>query len=88
VEVEPARLTREHMVALREIGFQPRLDGRAGFNPQVQEAVHRIQPREMTQQAMDWMRELGYGSINLDLIYGLPHRRRSHSTKRSTLCWK
>jgi oxygen-independent coproporphyrinogen III oxidase len=40
----------------------------------VQEAVHRIQPREMTQQAMDWMRELGYGSINLDLIYGLPHQ--------------
>jgi oxygen-independent coproporphyrinogen III oxidase len=42
------------------------------FNPKVQEAIHRIQPREMTQQAMDWMRELGYGSINLDLIYGLP----------------
>ena len=42
------------------------------FNPQVQEAIHRIQPREMTQQAMDWMRELGYNSINLDLIYGLP----------------
>ena len=40
--------------------------------PKVQEAIHRIQPREMTQQAMDWMRELGYGSINLDLIYGLP----------------
>ena len=44
------------------------------FNPRVQEAIHRIQPREMTQQAMDWMRELGYGSINLDLIYGLPHQ--------------
>ncbi len=28
----------------------------------------------MTQQAMDWMRELGFGSINLDLIYGLPHQ--------------
>ena len=42
------------------------------FNPQVQAAVHRIQPRELTQQAMDWMRELGYQSINLDLIYGLP----------------
>ena len=30
-------------------------------NPKVQEAIHRIQPREMTQQAIDWMRELGYG---------------------------
>jgi oxygen-independent coproporphyrinogen-3 oxidase len=44
------------------------------FNPAVQEAVHRIQPREMTQQALDWMRELGFGSVNLDLIYGLPHQ--------------
>jgi oxygen-independent coproporphyrinogen-3 oxidase len=40
----------------------------------VQQAVHRIQPVEMTQQAMDWMREQGFGSINLDLIYGLPHQ--------------
>jgi oxygen-independent coproporphyrinogen-3 oxidase len=40
----------------------------------VQEAVHRIQPREMTQQTMDWLRETGFASINLDLIYGLPHQ--------------
>ena len=72
VEVDPRRLTREHLVALREIGFNRASMGVQDFNPQVQEAVHRIQPREMTQQAMDWMRELGYGSINLDLIYGLP----------------
>jgi oxygen-independent coproporphyrinogen III oxidase len=62
------------MVALREIGFNRASMGVQDFNPVVQEAVHRIQPREMTQQAMDWMRELGYGSINLDLIYGLPHQ--------------
>ena len=74
VEVDPRRLTREHMVALREIGFNRASMGVQDFNLQVQEAVHRIQPREMTQQAMDWMRELGYGSINLDLIYGLPHQ--------------
>jgi oxygen-independent coproporphyrinogen-3 oxidase len=62
------------MVALREIGFNRASMGVQDFNPVVQEAIHRIQPREMTQQAMDWMRELGYGSINLDLIYGLPHQ--------------
>jgi oxygen-independent coproporphyrinogen-3 oxidase len=60
------------MVALREIGFNRASMGVQDFNPKVQEAIHRIQPREMTQQAMDWMRELGYNSINLDLIYGLP----------------
>ena len=39
------------------------------FNPKVQEAIHRIQPREMTQQAIDWMRELGYRVVN-DLLRG------------------
>jgi len=72
VEVDPRRLTRDHLVALREIGFNRASMGVQDFNPIVQEAIHRIQPREMTQQAMDWMRELGYRSINLDLIYGLP----------------
>ncbi len=74
VEVDPRRLTRDHLVALREIGFNRASMGVQDFNPKVQEAIHRIQPRELTQQAMDWMRELGYGSINLDLIYGLPHQ--------------
>ncbi|MFZ0828718.1 MAG: oxygen-independent coproporphyrinogen III oxidase [Verrucomicrobiia bacterium] len=74
VEVDPRRLTRDHLAALREIGFNRASMGVQDFNPRVQEAVHRLQPREMTQQAMDWMRELGYGSINLDLIYGLPHQ--------------
>lgn len=74
VEVDPRRLTRDHLAALREIGFNRASMGVQDFDPQVQEAVHRIQPVEMTRQAMDWMRELGYGSINLDLIYGLPHQ--------------
>ena len=74
VEVDPRRLTRDHIAALREIGFNRASMGVQDFNPRVQEAVHRIQPREMTQQAIDWMRELGYRSINLDLIYGLPHQ--------------
>ncbi len=74
VEVDPRRLTRDHLVALKEVGFNRASMGVQDFNPVVQQAIHRIQPREMTQQAMDWMRELGYGSINLDLIYGLPHQ--------------
>ena len=74
VEVDPRRLTRDHLVALREIGFNRASMGVQDFDPRVQEAIHRIQPREMTRQAMGWMRELGFGSINLDLIYGLPHQ--------------
>ena len=40
----------------------------------MQEAVHRIQPREMTEQVLGWVREFGFGSISFDLIYGLPHQ--------------
>jgi oxygen-independent coproporphyrinogen-3 oxidase len=74
VEIDPRRLTRDHIVALREAGFNRASFGVQDFDPKVQEAVHRIQPRDMTQQALDWARELGFGSINFDLIYGLPHQ--------------
>lgn len=74
VEIDPRRLTRDHIVALREIGFNRASLGVQDFEPAVQEAVHRIQPREMTQQTIDWLRETGFASINLDLIYGLPHQ--------------
>ena len=74
VEVDPRRLTRDHLVALRGIGFNRASMGVQDFDPQVQEAIHRIQSPEMTRQAVDWMRELGFASVNLDLIYGLPHQ--------------
>ncbi len=74
VEIDPRRLTRDHVVALHEVGFNRASLGVQDFDPAVQEAVHRIQPREMTQQTMDWLREMNFGSINLDLIYGLPHQ--------------
>ncbi len=72
VEVDPRRLTRDHLVALREIGFNRASMGVQDNNPQVQQAVHRIQPLEVTRQAVEWIRELGFASLNIDLIYGLP----------------
>ena len=74
VEIDPRRLKKDHIVALREVGFNRASLGVQDFEPRVQEAVHRIQPRDMTQQTLDWMREAGFGSVNLDLIYGLPHQ--------------
>src|SRR5436190_14243538 len=74
VEIDPRRLTREHVVALREAGFNRASFGVQDFDPQVHEAVHRIQPRDMTEQALAWTRELGFSSVNFDLIYGLPHQ--------------
>ncbi len=74
VEIDPRRLSREHILALRESGFNRASLGIQDFEPKVQEAIHRIQPRDMTQRVLDWARELGFRSVNFDLIYGLPHQ--------------
>ncbi len=74
VEIDPRRLTRGHIEALRDVGFNRASLGVQDFNPDVQTAIHRIQPRDLTQQTLDWTRELGFGSVNFDLIYGLPHQ--------------
>jgi len=74
VEIDPRRLNRDHIAALREIGFNRASLGVQDFDPVVQEAVHRLQPREMTEQVLGWVRELGFNSVNFDLIYGLPHQ--------------
>ncbi len=72
VEIDPRELTRDHMVALRDAGFNRMSMGVQDFDAQVQEAVNRVQPEEVTRRVYDWARELGFTSINLDLIYGLP----------------
>ena len=71
-EVDPRELTRAHLEALRESGFNRVSFGVQDMDPAVQQAVNRIQPPELIRQVMDWSRELGFESINLDLIVGLP----------------
>lgn len=83
VEVDPRRLLHDQVIALRESGFSRASLGVQDFNPKVQEAVHRIQPREMTEQTIAWLRAEGFTSINLDLIYGLPYQ--TVDTFRDTL---
>lgn len=74
VEIDPRRLSRDHIEALRAVGFNRASLGVQDFEPTVQQAIHRIQPRDMTQRVLDWSRELGFASVNFDLIYGLPHQ--------------
>ena len=71
-EVDPRELTREHLVALRESGFNRVSFGVQDMDQAVQQAVNRIQSAALIQQVLDWSRELGFSSINLDLIVGLP----------------
>lgn len=74
VEIDPRRLGREKLEALRAAGFNRASIGVQDNNPKVQEAVHRIQPLELTTQVVEWIRETGFESLNIDLIYGLPHQ--------------
>ncbi len=72
VEIDPRITTREQLQVLRELGFNRISLGVQDFDPAVQKAVNRIQPFEVVEQAVAWCRELGFGSVNFDLIYGLP----------------
>lgn len=72
VEVDPRRLTPEHVSALREIGANRASLGVQDTDPRVQRAIHRVQPQKLNQDAFAWLRGAGFGSINVDLIYGLP----------------
>ena len=72
VEIDPRITTREQLCTLRQLGFNRVSLGIQDFAPDVQQAVNRIQPYETVAQIVIWCRELGFGSINFDLIYGLP----------------
>jgi len=72
VEIDPRRITPDHLQALRDAGFNRASLGVQDFDPEVQKAVHRIQPREMTANVIKGLRDLGFESVNVDLIYGLP----------------
>ena len=75
VEVHPGHTTREHLKTLRELGFTRISIGVQDFDPEVQRIVNRHQPYEVTKSCTDAARELGYKSVNYDLIYGLPKQR-------------
>lgn len=71
-EIDPRELTKDHLSALSNGGFNRISMGVQDFDAKVQKAVNRIQPEEITRKVIEWIRELGFQSINLDLIYGLP----------------
>jgi oxygen-independent coproporphyrinogen-3 oxidase len=72
VEIDPRTVTRERLAALAQQGFNRLSFGVQDFEPAVQKAVHRIQPAEQVFDLTAAARELGFESVNADLIYGLP----------------
>jgi oxygen-independent coproporphyrinogen-3 oxidase len=74
VEIDPRTLTIEMAGALGGAGVGRASLGVQSFDPVVQRAVNRIQSEKTTVEAVDRLRQSGVGSINFDLIYGLPHQ--------------
>ncbi|HCW90474.1 MAG TPA: coproporphyrinogen III oxidase, partial [Marinobacter sp.] len=74
VEIDPREVDPDTLPTLWELGFNRISLGVQDVNPQVQKAVNRIQPRDMTETVLNEARHIGFRSINLDLIYGLPYQ--------------
>ena len=74
IEVDPRTVTPARLGRLRELGFNRISFGVQDFDPDVQLAVHRVQSFESVYDLMASARELGFASINADLIYGLPRQ--------------
>ena len=74
IEVDPRVTSREHLETLRRLGFNRLSMGIQDFHEPVQNAINRIQPYEITRDLIQAARDLGFDSINVDLIYGLPYQ--------------
>ena len=90
IEVDPRTVTPARLAHFRTLGFNRLSFGVQDFDPDVQKAVHRVQSFEMVRDLMTSARELGYVSINADLIYGLAEadarELRAHGRSRSASC--
>lgn len=74
IEVDPRTVNADRLAVLAELGFNRLSFGVQDFDPEVQKAVHRIQPAEQVFSLVESARTLGFESINVDLIYGLPRQ--------------
>lgn len=74
IEIDPRELRPNTLAVLRKLGFNRLSFGVQDLEEKVQIAVNRVQPEAMIRQVMIDARKLGFRSINIDLIYGLPHQ--------------
>ncbi len=74
IEIDPRTVDAVRLRHLAGLGFNRISFGVQDFDPAVQQAVHRVQPVEQVEQLMAEARAIGFASINLDLIYGLPRQ--------------
>lgn len=74
VEMDPRTTTADYVKTLADCGVNRVSIGVQDFDPTVQKAINRVQPFEVTERVVGWLRDVGISNINLDLMYGLPHQ--------------
>ncbi len=74
IEIDPRTAGEPTIRMLRELGFNRISLGVQDFDPVVQKAVNRVQSEQETVAVLDAARQHGFRSVNIDLIYGLPHQ--------------
>lgn len=72
IEIDPRVTTFDHMETLSNLGFNRVSMGIQDFNDKVQESINRVQPYYETNELISYARDMGFVSVNVDLIYGLP----------------
>ncbi|NQV52819.1 MAG: oxygen-independent coproporphyrinogen III oxidase [Flavobacteriales bacterium] len=77
LEANPKSTTFEHLKVLHDLGFSRLSLGIQDFDPVVQKTINRIQSFGQVKLVTDWARQVGYVSVNYDLVYGLPLQTRS-----------
>jgi len=74
IEIDPRTMTGEHVTAIKNAGITRASLGVQDFDQRVQSAIRRQQSFDQTARVVDWLRDVDIASINLDLMYGLPHQ--------------
>lgn len=83
MEIDPRTVSPARVKSLAAMGLNRASLGVQDFNPDVQEAIGRIQPYETVWDLCTTLRGIGVRSVNFDLIYGLP--RQTPETIRKTM---
>lgn len=74
IEVDPRTVNAARLQHLHQLGFNRLSFGVQDFNAAVQQAVHRVQPAEQVFALVQAARDIGFESLSIDLIYGLPRQ--------------
>ena len=77
LEMDPRTTTQAYVRALAHAGIHRVSIGVQDFDATVQKAINRVQPFDVTARVVGWLHGAGITSVNLDLMYGLPHQTES-----------